>query len=70
MFRAIVHYLEQFYKKGYEDLLIASITHRPTSHTVWFMNRIKNACENSDKCEKVLNGIEERQDVKEKLKTL
>ena len=65
---AIVHYLEQFYKKGYEDFLIASVTRRPTLQTVWMINRIKNAGENSDKNEKVLNDILERKDVEEEIK--
>ena len=65
---AIVHYVEQFYKKGYEDLLIASVIRRPTLHTVWMINRIKNAGENSDKYEKVLKDILERKDVEEEIK--
>lgn len=66
---AIVRYAEQFYKKGYEDLLIASVTRRPTLHTVWMINRIKNANENADKYEKVLNDILGRQDIEEEIKT-
>lgn len=65
---AIVHYVEQFYKKGYEDLLIASVTRRPTLHTVWMVNRIKNAAGNSDKYEKILYDILEKQDVGEEIK--
>lgn len=65
---AIVHYVEQFYKNGYEDLLIASVIRRPTLHTVWMINRIKNAGENSDKYEKVLNDILEKQDVEKEIK--
>lgn len=65
---AIVHYVEQFYKKGYEDLLITSVIRRPTLHTVWMINRIKNAGENSDKYEKILNDILEKQDIEEKIK--
>lgn len=65
---AIVHYAEQFYKNGYEDLLIASVTRRPTLHTVWMVNRIKNADGNSDKYEKILNDILGRQDVEEEIK--
>lgn len=67
---AIVHYVEQFYKKGYEDLLITSVIRRPTLHTVWMINRIKNAGENSDQYEKILNDILERQDIEEKIKEL
>ena len=65
---AIVHYVEQFYKNGYEDLLIASVTRRPTLHTVWMINRIKNAGENSNKYEKILNDILEKQDMEEEIK--
>ncbi len=65
---AIVHYAEKFYKKGYEDLLITSVIRRPTVHTVWMINRIKNANENSDKYEKILNDILERQDIEEEIK--
>ena len=65
---AIVHYVERFYKKGYEDLLLDSIIRRPTLHTVWMINRIKNAGENSDKYEKILNDILDRQDVEEEIK--
>lgn len=66
---AIVHYVEQFYKKGYEDLLIDSVTRRPTLHTVWMMSRIRNASANADKYEKVLNDILEKQDIEEEIKT-
>ena len=65
---AIVHYVEQFYKIGYEDLLITSVTRRPTLHTVWMINRIKNAGENSNKYEKILNDILEKQDTEEEIK--
>lgn len=44
---AIVHYMEKFYQKGYEDLLIASVTRRPTLHTIWMINRIKNTGDSS-----------------------
>ena len=64
---AIVHYVEQFYKKGYEDLLIASVARRPTLHTVWMINRIKNVGENADKYEKILNDILQKQDVEEEI---
>lgn len=65
---AIVHYMEQFYKKGYEDLLTASVARRPTLHTVWMIKRIKNTGENSDKYETILNDILQKQDVEEEIK--
>lgn len=65
---AIVHYVERFYKSGYEDLLISSVVRRPTLHTVWMINRIKNAGENSEKYEKILKDILTKQDVEEEIK--
>ncbi|MCI9514370.1 MAG: hypothetical protein HFF61_08585 [Oscillospiraceae bacterium] len=65
---AIVHYVEQFYKKGYEDLLAVSVARRPTLHTVWMLNRIKNAGEDAGKYEQLLRDILERPDVEEEIK--
>lgn len=65
---AIVHYVEQFYKKGYEDLLAVSIARRPTLHTVWMLNRIKNAGKNAGEYEQLLRNILERPDVEEEIK--
>ena len=65
---AIVHYVERFYKNGYEDLLISSVARRPTLHTVWMINRIKNADENAEKYEKILKDILAKQDVEEEIK--
>lgn len=66
---AIVHYVEQFYKKGYEDLLIASIQRRPTLHTIWMVNRIKNTGENSERYIEILTAILEKQAIEEEIKT-
>lgn len=66
---AIVHYAEQFYKKGYEDLLAVSIARRPTLHTVWMLNRIKNAGEDAGRYEQLLRDILERPDVEEEIKS-
>lgn len=65
---AIVHYVERFYKNGYEDLLISSVVRRPTLHTVWMINRIKNADENSERYEKILRDILTKQDVEDEIK--
>jgi hypothetical protein len=39
---ALVHFVERFYEKGYEQKLIDSIHSKPTPHTVWMLNRIIN----------------------------
>lgn len=66
---AIVHYVEQFYKKGYEDLLIASIQRRPTLHTIWMVNRIKNTGENSERYIEILTAILAKKAIEEEIKT-
>ena len=38
----LVHFVEQFYGKGYEEKLVQSIQRLPTTHTVWMLNRIIN----------------------------
>ena len=38
----LVHFLEEFLGKGYEQKLTQSIDRRPTSHTVWMLNRVIN----------------------------
>ena len=65
---AIVHYAEQFYKKGYEDLLAVSVARRPTLHTVWMLNRVKNAGVDAGKYEQLLREILEWPDVEEEIK--
>ena len=44
----IVHFVEKFYKKGYEEKLIASLKRMPTVHTIWMLNRIINGADNSE----------------------
>lgn len=39
---SIVHFLEKFYKNGYEEKLVESLDRRPIKHTVWMLNRIIN----------------------------
>jgi hypothetical protein len=38
----LVHFLEQFYPQYVEEL-VASVNRRPTSYTLWMLNRILNA---------------------------
>lgn len=66
---AIVQYVEQFYKKGHEDLSVFSLQRRPTLHTVWMLNRIKNAGENREYYERIFQDILEKQEVEEEIKT-
>lgn len=38
----LVHFVERFYRNGYEEKLLTSISRRPTQHTVWMLNRVIN----------------------------
>jgi hypothetical protein len=39
---ALVHFVERFYGKGYEERLVESVNRKPTFHTVWMLNRVIN----------------------------
>lgn len=43
---ALTHYMEKFYKKGYERLLVQSVKRTPTVHTLWLLNRLINGADN------------------------
>jgi hypothetical protein len=38
----LVHYLEEFLGRGYENELVESVGRRPNAHTVWMLNRVIN----------------------------
>jgi hypothetical protein len=39
---ALVHFVENYHKKGYEEKLMNSIKRKPTPLTVWMLNRLLN----------------------------
>ena len=38
----LVHFVERFYHKGYEDLLMKTVGKRPTPHNIWMLHRCCN----------------------------
>lgn len=42
----LVRFVELFYKKGYEELLIASVKKNPTAHNIWMVHRCYNDINN------------------------
>lgn len=42
----LVYFVEQFYKNGYEELLIASVSEKPTPHNIWMLHRCYNDINN------------------------
>lgn len=65
---AIVHFVERFYKNGYEELLIESVKRRPTMHTVWMLNRVMNGSENKNNYLEIMKEITERSDIEETIR--
>jgi hypothetical protein len=45
----LVHFVELFSEKGYEEKLVESIKRCPTQHTVWMLNRVINGVEGEKK---------------------
>jgi hypothetical protein len=45
----LVHFVEKYYKKGYEEKLVDSLRRLPTKHTLWMLNRIINGLEGNNK---------------------
>lgn len=38
----LVHFAEEYYRRGYERALLESIGRRPTSYSLWMLNRLIN----------------------------
>ena len=55
----IVHFVERFYKKGYEEELLLSLKRMPTLHTVWMLNRLINGIEQAEVYLDLLKEISE-----------
>jgi hypothetical protein len=63
----LVHYLEKFYRNGYEELLVDSFRRRPTPHTAYMLNRLINGSSGEVKAEylALLRAAEDRTDIDE-----
>lgn len=42
----LVHFVELFYKHGYEELLLSSVRKNPTAHNIWMVHRCFNDVNN------------------------
>jgi hypothetical protein len=43
----LVHFVEEFYGRGYEDLLVESVRRKATELNIWMLNRLVNGSEGS-----------------------
>jgi hypothetical protein len=55
----LAHFVETFYGHGYEAELFASINRRPTSHTIWLLNRIINGTKEPAERTKLIKMLRE-----------
>lgn len=65
---SIVHFVEKFYKQGYELFLISSVKRCPTMHTVWMLNRVKNGEQEQQVYFEILNDIVHNKDIEEEIR--
>ena len=65
---SIVHFLETFYKKGYEEILLRSVKRRPTIHTIWMLNRVKNGAQEQQKYMNILKEIVENKKIEKEIR--
>lgn len=65
----LVHFVERYYKVGYEEKLVQSIEKTPTLHTVWMLNRIVNGADGEQKVYyiKVLQNVLNSPNITEEL---
>lgn len=53
----LVHFVEAYYGKGYERELLESVTRKPTSHSVWMLNRVVNGTKGTNEKTKLIEVL-------------
>lgn len=66
----LVCYVECFYKKGYEELLIASVRKNPTPHNIWMVHRCYNDYKNPihEKFKNLVKDLKEDRNISDDIK--
>jgi hypothetical protein len=54
---SLVHFMETFYRAGYEDELLRSVERHPIMHTTWMLNRVINGERDSARRRVFLNAL-------------
>ena len=57
----LVHFVERFHRKGYEQFLLDSVLRRPTWITTWMLNRLLNGATESAARQLFLQAMERAQ---------
>lgn len=55
----LVHFVEEFFERGYEEKLIESIQRKPTAATVWMLNRVINGTQDETAREQLYATMKE-----------
>jgi hypothetical protein len=55
----LVHFIEKFYRKGYEEKLVESVARKPTMITVWMLNRVVNGTEEPAKRQALVRAMKQ-----------
>jgi len=55
----LVRFVETFFGAGYEAELLASLARRPTTHTVWMLNRVINGMKAGAERQTMVLALEE-----------
>ena len=53
----LVHFVEKFHGVGYEEKLLRSLSRRPTTHTVWMLDRVLNSTRDSRARDRLLDAL-------------
>ena len=66
----LVHYVECFYKKGYEELLITSVRKNPTPHNIWMVHRCYSDYKNPihEQFENLVKDLKEDRNISDDIK--
>ena len=53
----LVHFVERFYGRGYEDKLLESVARKPTPLTAWMLNRLINGAKSEPAKDSLLGAM-------------
>ncbi|WP_146168668.1 hypothetical protein [Sphingomonas sp. PP-CE-3G-477] len=54
----LVHFMEEFYRKGFEEALVKYFLEKPTPLTAWMLNRLINGTKDKEECNVYIAAFE------------
>lgn len=55
---SLVHFVETYYRKGYEEALLRSFARKPTALSAWMLNRLINGTQAADDLDIYISALE------------